>query len=54
MNKTMKKTLSLLAGVAVLATTAQVNADVFEKRVSVGAIAGTTGIGAGVSTKTWR
>lgn len=47
----MKKTLSLLAGVAVLATTAQVNADVFEKRVSVGAIAGTTGIGADVS---WR
>jgi hypothetical protein len=47
----MKKTLSLLAGVAVLATTAQVNADVFEKRVSVGAIAGTTGVGADVS---WR
>mgnify|MGYP003674770280 FL=1 len=47
----MKKTLSLLAGVAVMAITAQVNADVFEKRVSVGAIAGTTGIGADVS---WR
>jgi len=47
----MKKTLSLLAGVAVLATTTQVNADVFEKGVSVGAIAGTTGVGADVS---WR
>jgi hypothetical protein len=47
----MKKTLSLLAGVVVLAATTQVNADAFEKRVSIGAVAGTTGVGGDVS---WR
>lgn len=47
----MKKTLSLMAGIVVLAAATQVNADAFEKRVSVGAIAGTTGFGGDVS---WR
>lgn len=47
----MKKTLGLLAGVVVLMATTQVNADAFEKRVSVGAVAGTTGFGGDIS---WR
>lgn len=47
----MKKTLSLLAGVVIMAAATQVSADAFEKRVSIGAVAGTTGFGGDVS---WR
>lgn len=45
----MQKTLSLLAGAALLASTANVNADEFEKHVSVGLIGGTTGFGGDIS-----
>ncbi|MDR5876561.1 hypothetical protein LPL18_005145 [Halomonas sp. CUBES01] len=45
----MQKKLSLLAGVVMLASTANVSADTFEKRVSVGVIAGTTGFGGDIS-----
>jgi len=48
----LKMTLSLMAGAVVLAaTTTGVNAETFEQRVSVGAIAGTTGYGGDIS---WR
>tara|TARA_R110002049_G_scaffold64646_4_gene170311 strand:+ start:1854 stop:2531 length:678 start_codon:yes stop_codon:yes gene_type:complete len=47
----MKKIVGLLAGALVLVSATGVNADTFEKRVSVGAIAGTTGFGGDVS---WR
>lgn len=47
----MKKTVSLLVGVLVLSGTTHVSADTFEQRVSVGAVAGTTGFGGDVS---WR
>lgn len=47
----MKKSLSLIAGALVALSTASVQADAFEPRVSVGAIAGTTGFGGDVS---WR
>ncbi|WP_232774491.1 hypothetical protein [Halomonas sp. MES3-P3E] len=47
----MKTIVGLLAGALVLASATGVNADTFEKRVSVGAIAGTTGFGGDVS---WR
>nr|WP_298964354.1 hypothetical protein [uncultured Halomonas sp.] len=47
----MKKTVSLLAGTFFMVSAVGVHADTFEKRVSVGAIAGTTGFGGDVS---WR
>jgi len=47
----MEKTLKLLAGVVAMVAATQVSADAFEKRVSVGAVAGTTGFGGDVS---WR
>jgi hypothetical protein len=45
----MKTTLSILAGALVMASTANVSANEFEQRISVAAIAGTTGFGGDVS-----
>lgn len=47
----IKQSLSLLAGAVVLASSMHVSAESFEQRVSVGAIAGTTGFGGDIS---WR
>ena len=43
----MQKIVGLLAGTLVIALATNVNADTFEKCVSVGAIAGTTGFDVG-------
>ncbi|MEC8901279.1 MAG: hypothetical protein VYB92_05500 [Pseudomonadota bacterium] len=47
----MKKSLSLITGALLALSTVSAQADAFEPRVSVGAIAGTTGFGGDVS---WR
>nr|WP_295712861.1 hypothetical protein [uncultured Halomonas sp.] len=47
----IKKTLGLLVGALLLTSTASAHAQAFEPRVSVGAVAGTTGFGGDVS---WR
>lgn len=43
--------MGLLAGALVLASATSVNADTFEKSISIGAIAGTTGFGGDVSCR---